>query len=244
MMMWTIALWFSVGFALEPEQIVALRKQRRADSPPNISAAVYRAALSGEMRHGIEFVPGVESGKGWGVKVFDLPIHAVWKAITDLDQMYRFMPVKTSVALRNKRRNGMIAFQLLELPIVSDRWWCVEQIHNSQLYQSTAGQVWEMFFTDRHKATDCAPERLPAVAKDGMPVAWTRGGWLLVRLDDGRTLGEYHTWTDPGGALPASHASRVAGRKVVDAFRGIAEMARWELTQPDNGFFRPNGEPL
>ncbi|MEL6345912.1 MAG: hypothetical protein AAFV53_22565 [Myxococcota bacterium] len=234
-------VWASVAFGGEPEDIVALRQQRMADSAPTLAASVYARALGGEMQSGVEFVPGIDSGKGWGVHVINLPITALWKAITDVDNLYRFIPVKHSQNLSGHRRTGLVAFQYLELPLVSDRWWCVQQRHNAGLYRSTSGRVWEMVFSDQHDKPACSADRLPKLSAEGMPVAWTRGGWMMVALGEERTLVEYHVWTDPGGSLPTAQASRIAAMKVRDSLSGIERMARWELNRSDLGFTRPDG---
>ena len=74
-----------------------------------------------------------------------------------------------------------------------------------------------------------------------MPVAWTKGAWLLMALDDGRTLIEYHTWSDPGGSVPVGLATRFAAGEVAQNLTNMANFARNHIPSCTGQFHRPDG---
>jgi hypothetical protein len=78
----------------------------------------------------------------------------------------------------------------------------------------------------------------------GMPVAWSLGSWLLVQLPDDRTLGEFFTWTHPGGRLPPGPTTRFAGGALKDNLRAVEALAEELKDASKAGFVRPDQEPL
>lgn len=206
----------------------------------DVPASAYASARAGQTSSGAS--PTAEGiDQVWGVAIFDAPVDAVWRALTDLEHFARWMPVDFSAALATPRRDGAIVFQYLSLPMVTDRYWCVEQDHNARLYTHTSGKVWELSWAEPQNDAACAS--LPEISGDGMPVRWSRGSWLLVDLGD-RTLVEYATWSHPGGQLPAAQLARFAASRVPDTLDSLAAMARWEASRPKAGFYRPDGSAM
>jgi hypothetical protein len=78
---------------------------------------------------------------------------------------------------------------------------------------------------------DLSGERLSEAAKakveGAVQVTDVRGAWLLISLDANHTLSEYHTYTDPGGELPAGAASAFAASTIADTF---AKIGRYTTT--------------
>ena len=242
-----LLLWSSAASADPTGDLYASFQQwrglRASDSAPRISETTFRAAVGGKTQSGVEFVEGVDAGKGWALGILESPIWAVWQAVLDAPNLSRFMPIDHSAAIQRARLSGAVVFQYMSLPVVSDRWWCVQQQHNRRLYEASNGLAWELTWKDRHGEAICQ-DNLPAIAAEGMAVDWSRGAWLLIDLGDQRTLVEYHTWADPGGYLPAEQASRVAAGKVAETLQGIHAGAQWQLSRSSQGFVRPDGSPL
>jgi len=225
-------------------QILAARRER-AQEIPDIPADAYTRALGGEVVSGIEFVDGAKAGKGWGVMVYDAPVEAVWQAVNDEETYPGRMPLAVSkVVAGQKHRSGRTLFQYMELPVVNDRWWMVRVSHNAALYEASGGDYWESTWTAATDPSLLQGTPYAEMLVDSVPVEFTTGAWLLVRLPDGRTLGEYWTWSDPGGALPAGLASRFAGGAIKDTLVEMGEIAHEREATPKAGFVRPDRQPM
>ncbi len=229
------------------ERIRGIRSQRLGPDAPDIPAAAYHKALSGQMVTGVEFVDGAKAGKGWGVAVFDQPVEDVWRVVNDEERQVGRIPVDASVIIAGERhQTGRTLFQYMRLPVVTDRWWVVDVTHNGPLYEASGGTFWEQRWTevaDPQRAIDGT--RFADLAGRGMPVDTAKGAWLLVRLDDGRTLSEYFTWSDPGGQVPAGLASRFAGGAIKEMFIAVEALAAEQQHEAHaKPFVRPDGAPM
>jgi hypothetical protein len=226
-------------------QLQGWKSDRKADSVPTIPTQIYREAFSGEIATGIEVVESIKAAKGYAVAVFDIPIETYWKAITDEDHHAGKTPVSVSFTVDGSpRTNDHTIFQYLDIPILTDRWWMVNILYNGELYTSSSGTAWELVWADRNGDTALRAKLDPKVIEDGMPVAWTKGAWMLVDLGDGRTLVEYHTWSDPGGYVPVGPATRFAAGEVADNLEQMAAFARTHTPLCKARFQRPDGSTL
>ena len=214
----------------------------RADVITMVPQSAYIAAVSGQVTSGLEKDPSTGVSKAWGVGVLDVHIEAVWRGLTDMVGFANWMPVDVAVAISNSQRSGAVVFQYIALPIVTDRWWCVQQQHNSALYSHSEGRAWELTWSDQHGTPTCGD--LPAISEDGMPVKWSRGAWLLIDRGDGTTLAEYTISSHPGGNLPAEQVARFAASRVPATIEGVESLARWKQGQPSSGSYRPDGTPM
>jgi hypothetical protein len=206
-----------------------------------VPQSAYRAALQGEIRTGLD--TGAEGGGvAWGVGVLSAPVEAIWRGLTDMTGYAEWMPVDVAVALAEAGRSGAVIFQYLDLPLISDRWWCVQQRHNAALYTHSGGRAWELTWSDQHGTAACAT--LPPVHDGGIPVGWSRGSWLLIDRGDGTTLAEYAISSHPGGSLSPDLVSRFAASSVPATITGAEALARWRQSQPPNSAWRPDGTPL
>jgi len=232
------------GVADELAELREFRSLRGAERAPEISAETYERALKGPVS-GIQFVEGVTAAQGWGVAVYDLPIEQVWQGLVSENEHAGATPVSVSKVIKGAPySDGRMLFQYMPLPIVTDRWWVVTLRHNKQLYDASGGRMWEVHWTDDSNPSHLAGTPNAEVAAQGMPVAWTKGAWLLVRLKDDRTLVEYFAWSDPGGRLPAGPASRFAGGAVKETLAAMQEFARGIKGRSRNAYVRPDGSPL
>lgn len=219
------------------------RAQRLSRSAPVIPTTAYERAAAGEVVSGVVFEEGQSVGKGWGVAVWEVPVEAAWMALNDeMSYPTRCSSPDASLVVRGApTASGRLLFERVDLPVVGGRWWIVDTRHNAALYQSSGGLLWEQAWTD---ATD--PANLGAardLTRRASPVEWTEGAWLLIDLG-GATLAEYHTWSDPGGALPAGAASRFAGGAVEDLLEEVGALAEAHARGSREGFVRPDGSPL
>lgn len=226
-------------------EVAPLRALRLATDAPEIPAEAYAKAAQGKRVSGIEAVEGIAAAKGWGVAIYDQPVEAVWKAVNDEAQHPSRLPIAHSAVVRGTPAlTGRYLFEYMPLPVVRDRWWIVEVHHNADLYARSGGRVWEEAWDDATDPTMLEGTEWADEIERAVPVAWTKGAWLLVDLGDGRTLAEYFAWSDPGGKLPAGPASRFAGGAIRDTLEAMGQLAAEHAGQTGPGFVRPDQVPL
>jgi hypothetical protein len=200
---------------------------RLADKAPPIPDAAWRKAAGGAIPTGVAPVPGEKATIGWGVAVLDVPIGRMWGALNE--ELHHqdllglgHVEIVRGAPCADRRRVMMV----LPLPIVSDRWWVVENRENTALQTATAGRARELTW---RSVADPAAEALSPEARaavDGaIPVRVNQGAWWLVDLDGTHTLAEYHAWSDPGGDLPAGAASRFANSTIASTIEKLAAYA-------------------
>ena len=57
-------------------------------------------------------------------------------------------------------------------------------------------------------------------------VTESTGAWLLIRLNDTHTLGEYHAWSEPGGYIPTGLASSLSTSGIEETFNAMEMFAQ------------------
>jgi len=182
-------------------------------------------------------VEGHKAKKAWAVAVLDVPIGRFWAAIND----DKNKPDHSSLEYAEVLKGGVCGrdrrvFQFLPIGWgVTARWWVINVKANDAIEQASGGRVREQHWkTDGDWTVPTATAR--AWAEQGMHIDMTRGSWLLVDLDGEHTLVEYYTWADPGGALPAGFASRLAAGNIEDTFEAMTDLARkgphCKITEP------------
>ena len=248
-MMWCMALWTAMAWAGNPDVLIADLKRwqplRSSTTAPNIPRSDYQAALDGKIVSGIEIVEDIKAAKAYGVAVFDIPIETFWKAVADEDHHANALPITHSMTIDGKRRSpDHTIFQFMDIPILSDRWWVVRIKYNGGLYTASEHRAWELIWEDRLKEPAIRAKIAPELITEGMPIAWTKGAWLLVDLGRGQTLVEYHTWSDPGGSLPPGPASRFAAGEVKANLRSIRAFAKSHTPTCSGTYVRPDGSAL
>ena len=203
-----------------------LRSARLVRQPPNIPASAWARAAQGSVITGTDDRSGVKLG--WGVGVFDVPIDTLWAALNDELRQGELLGLGhvelTAGAPCADRRHVMM---LLPLPVVSDRWWVVENRYATRLAAESGNTMRELSWTE---VADPAAERLSPAARaavaDAVPVASNHGAWLLISLDATHTLAEYHARSDPGGELPAGAAAAFATSTIASTFEKIHRYAQ------------------
>jgi hypothetical protein len=141
------------------------------------------------------------------VVVLDAPIEAIWTALYDIESHPSKLGNVSHSTILSQSAQSRDVFQRIDLPIVSDRYWMVQQHHNSALYAASNGLAWEV---TAHSINGALPDAAAEWTEGSIPIAWSKTGWLFLRLDPDTTLAEYWVWTDPGGRLPAGLVSRFA----------------------------------
>jgi hypothetical protein len=247
--MLALLIGVSLAHALTGTQVAAQleswRAHRGIETAPKIPSSAYQKALDGQVAKGIEVIEDIKAAKGYGVAVFDIPIAQMWKAIADEDHHAHNTSVKMSETIQGTpRTHDHTIFQFLDIPVFTDRWWLVNIKYTSGLYTASGGKIWEITWQDRNKSTELVNMLDLTQFDDAIPVAWTKGAWLLMALDDGRTLIEYHTWSDPGGSVPVGLATRFAAGEVEQNLRNMAKFAQGHTPTCTAQFHRPDGSPL
>jgi hypothetical protein len=226
-------------------QLESLKAHRGIETAPKIPASAYQQALDGRIAKGIEVVESIKAAKGYGVAVFDIPIADMWKAIADESHHAGATSVSISEVISGSpRTHDHVIFQYLDIPMLSDRWWLVNIRYTSGLYTASSGQLWELTWKDKNSDSALVSTLDLSQFDDAIPVAWTKGAWLLMDLQDGRTLIEYHTWSDPGGNVPVGLASRLASGEVEENLKHMAAFARTHVPSCKGQFYRPDGSAL
>jgi len=240
-----VALMSPAADAATPEQvharlaeIQALRPKRLDDQAPSVPKDAWdKAAEKGKVVTGLITVEGHKAKKAWAVAVLDVPIGRFWAAIND----DKNKPDHSSLEYAEVLKGGVCGrdrrvFQFLPIGWgVTARWWVINVKANDAIEQASGGRVREQHWkTDGDWTVPTATAR--AWAEQGMHIDMTRGSWLLVDLDGEHTLVEYYTWADPGGALPAGFASRLAAGNIEDTFEAMTDLARkgphCKITEP------------
>ena len=197
-----------------------------AEGQPQVKAALHKPAQGtdpadgwAQESAGKDVVIHSRARAGSGVKEFravgviDAPPAAVFAVLDDSEAYPSFMPYTSEVRVLKRDKNTVLAYQRLELPIVSDRDYTLRSKHQRWL-----GPDGPIYWIRWEPANDLGPAEKPGVQR----VNICEGGWLLEPTESGGTRAIYTIYTDSGGAIPAALAnngSRMAIRKVFDAIR-------------------------
>ncbi len=231
--MWTFWIANALAGAIDAEvlrvrlaEVISLRRIRIATERPDIQEDALLRAAKGEIVTGLEVMAGSASRLGWGVAVADVSIQRLAAALADDAQKPSFSALRHAQVLSGTPcATHRRVFQYLPMSIVSDRWWVVDQTVNEPLHAASGGRVRETIWESVAGPLEL-PEPVAAMSLIGVRVAFTRGSWFLVALGPTQTLVEYHAWSDPGGNVPASVASRFAASGIPDAIEGMVRLAQ------------------
>lgn len=148
-----------------------------------------------------------------GVAVIDAQPAVVFAVLDDSESYPSFMPYTAECRVLKREKDIVLAYQRLELPLVSDRDYTLRSQNAKWLGPN--GPIYRIRWAP---ANDLGP-----AAKTGvLRVNVCEGGWLLEPEGSSQTRATYSIFTDSGGALPpflANNGSRIAIRKVFDAVR-------------------------
>ncbi len=152
------------------------------------------------------------------------PTESVFAVLDDSEAYPSFMPYTAECRILKRDREGVVVYQRLKLPLLSDRDYTLRTHH--EVSPGTAGATYRIRW---ETANDLGP-----VAKSGvMRVKLCEGGWLLEPDGPNATRATYTVYTDSGGAVPkfiAEKGSRIAIRKIFDAIRKQVKEPRYAET--------------
>jgi len=233
----------SVAFAGKPD-LSEHRDLRLGSGAPLISETARDRALAGETVTGLERVDGVDAAKVWGATVWNTDVESAWMAVNDNNGYVGRVGALTAsrVISGSDHASGRMLFQMMDVPVVQDRWWVVQHRHNAALFDATDGEAWEIAWKGVSDVPLSPSDR--SLAEKGTRVTWTEGAWLFVPLDDGRTYVEYYAWSDPGGSIPAGMASRFAGGAVSGLLDDVEAFAQEKSKLSQDGYVRPDRTAL
>lgn len=211
-------------------EVEPLLSERIARNPPPVPASAWQQAAAGKTVTGVQKVDGHKARIGWGVAVLDVPISRMWGALNEELHHQDLLGLGHVEVVRGRPcEDHRRVMMILPLPVVSDRWWVVQNRENTTLQAKTSGRVRELTWKDvKEPASEALSDEARGKIDGAVPVAFSEGAWLLVDLDGKQTLAEYHAWSDPGGDIPAGAASRFANGTIsatIDKLEGYAKSA-------------------
>ena len=223
------------------------RTMRNAQDAPAITEAQMHSVLNGEPFGGVKIVEKVAAGLGYGAMLFPVGVEEIWATITDEDELDGELGLAVSAIVGGKPyRDGRLLFQTLDLPFpVQDRYWVTKIAHNGHLFQASGGAMWELSWTDANVDVDLSTGPYQTDVEGATKVSWTTGAWLLIPLDEDRTLVEYFAWSDPGGNVPRRLASKLVGHQVRTTLRNVLKLAKTrKKASVFSQMVQPDGLPL
>ncbi|MCP4808388.1 MAG: hypothetical protein GY913_06230 [Proteobacteria bacterium] len=244
-------LLVSTALALSPDEVLAevdAQKEHRSERvapAPAIPRTAMKTAATGEPVAGVNLPEGYDTAQGWGVCVWDVPIEAVWKAVNNEDEASDYMaPERSGTVDGTAHHSDRASFQYVSAPLVTDRWWVTRWTFNEALYAASSQMIWEVSFVDDLDPTFMAGTTFEPLLEDSMPIAWAKGGWLLIPLSDGSTWVEYFSWANPGGSIPSGLFSKFADKEVLATFEAVEARAKYHEKNGTDGYVKPDGTEL
>ena len=160
------------------------------------------------------------------IGMIDAPPRAVFAVLDDSEAYPEFMPYTSECRVLKRDKDSVLAYQRLELPVVSDRDYTLRSKH-----QRWIGPDGPIYWIRWEPANDLGPAEKPGVQR----VNICEGGWLLEPTESGGTRAIYTIYTDSGGTIPpmlANSGSRMAIRKVFDAIRKQVKHPKYSSSAP------------
>jgi hypothetical protein len=233
---WLLSLALSVAVAgPAPElptvlqQTASWRALRQARGVPRLTSEQLARVAAGEIVTGLVEVEGEAAKRSWAVGVLDQPIARVWGAISDESLHPAYTDLDYAEVVRGRAcESGRHVLQYLPspVPLVKDRWWVTIRTHNDALEEASGGRMRELVFRNAPDGSEVASAEGRARLAQGMMVGFTRGAWVLTAIGSERTLVEYDSQVDPGGALSPSLLTMFAGRTLRTTLESMERLAR------------------
>jgi len=224
-------LWASLAFAVDADALesrlaeVAPLRDWRVYQAPTPSSADIRKAAGGSVVTGL--LSSSSGSKAYGVAVVPVDIGRMWAALNDETRHPGYTAVEYSELISGSVcRSGRRVLQYLPVPMLADRWWIGVIQLNSKIASQSGGAVRELSFTSSTDASEVTSEAGQKMISGATPVGFSKGGWLLVAVDDRHTYVEYFLHTDPGGRIPGGMASMFASKGVRQNIEAITRFAK------------------
>ncbi len=148
-----------------------------------------------------------------GIGTIEAAPATVFAVLDDAEAYPSFMPYTSECRVLKRAKDFMIAYQRLDVPLMSDRDYTLRSEHSK-----TSGPDGPTFRIHWTPANNLGPAEKAGVQR----VTVCDGGWLLEPKGPGATRATYSVFTDSGGAIPAfiaNNGSRIGIRKLFDAVR-------------------------
>ena len=188
---------------------------------PTIPKEAYQRAAKGEISTGIHVVPGYTQKIAWGVAVLQAPINRFWAGINDGEAHAGKTPISFAKVISGKPcMDQRQMLMILPIPIMTDRWWIIQTSINTKLKKASQGNVREMSWVNIPNADQVSlPANLAEKIRGKHLVDFTKGAWLVYRLNDEYILGEYHTWASGNKKVPSSIMDSLVQSSIVKTMR-------------------------
>jgi hypothetical protein len=185
----------------------------------------------------------------WGVLVTDHPVEVIWKALNDEDHHVldgvEYVPVKYSEVIDGTPRGkSRLLFQYFKQAGIG-RWWVSRVEMNGELFETSEGAIWELYWEDVVDSIDPTQPPMNQVSSKVAALEDSYGAWFIVPINGHCTLLEYYNFTEPGGYVGFAQAL-LAKKSVRDTLDGIVRIADEHLSDSHPGlvFVRPDGTPI
>jgi hypothetical protein len=149
----------------------------------------------------------------------------VFAVLDDTEAYPDFMPYTSECRVLQRQKEGLLLYQRLALPLISDRDYTLRTRYDK--WQSDEGTIYRIRW---EPANDLGPGPTPGVRR----VNQCEGGWLLEPHGKDATRATYVIYTDSGGAIPpmiANNGSRMAIRRLFEAVRKQVKDPKYTTAQ-------------
>ena len=226
-----LSLWASLAFAVDADTLetriaeVAPLRDWRVYQAPAPSSSDIRKAAGGSVVTGL--VSSNTGSKAYGVAVVPVGIGRFWAALNDETRHPGYTAVEYSELIDGSVcRSGRRVLQYLPVPMLADRWWIGIITTNSKISAQSGGAVRELSFASSTDASEVTSASGQKMINNATALGFSKGGWLLVAVDDRHTYVEYFLHTDPGGRIPGGMASMFATKGVRQNIEAITRFAK------------------
>jgi hypothetical protein len=230
MLLWSLLAPAEAATAEDVEARLAaiedLRALRTVKDAPRISEDEIKKAVDGTIVVGSR---DSDSGtKAYGAALLDISIGLFWAALNDETRHPGYTSITYSELLSGSIcKSGRHVLQYLDTPFpVTDRWWIGMLTQNASLMRESGGSVRELSWKSSVDPAEVTSESGKLMISQGEPIAWTKGAWFVVAIDQNSTWIEYYSWSDPGSAIPSSVASSLVTRGVRNNVAAIEKFAK------------------
>ena len=189
--------------------------------------SAYHEAAMGSLATGLLPLENGSAQIGWGVGIFPIAIKEMYAALNEEERHTDLSPVSyTKVVGGQACAHQRQVMMYLPLPMFSDRWWVTTQGTNPAIRILSKGQMAELtWFAHKDRSEFSLDPQSESKIQDAVWVTESSGAWLLLRLDETHTLGEYHSWSIPSGYIPTSIASSFTAKGIKDIFDAMERYA-------------------
>lgn len=234
--MWWVWVYLSLAWAgPAPElhevlqQTASWRALRSVKGTPTITPAEYARVANGEVIGGLRTAEGAAAKRSFGVAVVDVPIERMWAAVNDESLHPEYTNLDYAELVQGapcESGRHVFHYKAVNMPMVSDRWWVTIREMNTALSGASNGRVRELSWRGAPDGSEVTSATAKAYMAKGIMVTYTRGSWLLTRVNERQTLVEYSSWVDPGGKMAPSLISMFATRTMIKTIDDMTRVSR------------------